>query len=85
MPKVVIYTTPYCPYCRMALRLLDEKSVAYENIDVSGQWEKRKWLAEASGQRTVPQVFIDDKPYGGYSDILALDQKGKLDPVLGLA
>lgn len=83
-PKVVIYTTSYCPYCDAAKALLKSKNVVFEEIDVEGDTEKRQWLVMASGQRTVPQVFIDDKPYGGFSDIKALDDQNQLDPLLGL-
>jgi glutaredoxin 3 len=83
MAHVAIYTTPACPYCVMAKRLMKDKGVAYEEIDVATDHDKRMWLVEATGQRTVPQVFIDGKPYGGYTDIAALDKKGELDPLLG--
>jgi glutaredoxin 3 len=83
MAHVAIYTTPACPYCVMAKRLMKEKGVAYDEIDVATDFEKRKWLVETTGQRTVPQVFIDGKPYGGFTDLAALDKKGELDPLLG--
>jgi glutaredoxin 3 len=85
MAHVAIYTTPVCPYCVMAKRLMKEKGVPFEEIDVARDPDKRKWLVEVTGQRTVPQIFIDDKPYGGFSDIAALDKKGELDPLLGKA
>ena len=66
----------------MAKRLMRDKGVSYEEIDVATDTEKRRWLVEVTGQRTVPQVFIDGKPYGGYTDIAALDRAGKLDPLL---
>ncbi len=84
MAHVEIYTTQACPYCVMAKRLMKEKGVAYQEIDVQTDFEKRKWLVEATGQRTVPQIFIDGKSYGGFSDIAALDKKGELNPLLGL-
>jgi glutaredoxin 3 len=68
----------------MAKRLMREKGVAFEEIDVAVDQDKRRWLVETTGQRTVPQVFIDGKAYGGYTDIAALDRKGELDPLLGL-
>ena len=83
MAHVDIYTTPSCPYCVMAKRLFRDKGVAFEEIDVATDPEKRKWLVETTGQRTVPQVFIDGNPYGGFTDIAALDRKGELDPLLG--
>lgn len=83
MAEVQVYTTPICPYCVRAKRLLNEKGVAYEEIDVAHDDAKRAWLVKETGQRTVPQIFIDGKPYGGYTDIAALDRQGKLDPLLG--
>jgi glutaredoxin 3 len=85
MTEVLVYTTPSCPYCVMAKRLLTQKGVAFREIDVAFDGDKRRWLAETTGQKTVPQVFIGGKPYGGFTDIAALDRAGKLDPLLGLA
>jgi glutaredoxin 3 len=85
MPEVLLYTTPSCGYCLMAKRLLRQKGVAFQEIDVAGDAAKRRWLMEMTGQRTVPQVFIAGKPYGGFREIAALDRDGKLDPLLGLA
>lgn len=84
MANVRIYTTSTCYYCVRAKQLLKSKGVPFEEIDVSGDWEKRRWLVEASGRRTVPQIFIDEQPYGGFTDIAALDRNGELDRVLGL-
>lgn len=84
-PKVEIYTKWGCPYCVMAKSLLDGKGVAYEEYDVTMGGEKRAEMeARVPGARTVPQVLVDGKPYGGFDDINALDSKGELDPVLGL-
>jgi glutaredoxin 3 len=82
MSEVLVYTTPSCPYCVMAKRLLTQKGVAFQEIDVAYDDAKRRWLSETTGQRTVPQIFIDGKPYGGFTDIAALDRQGKLDPLL---
>ncbi len=65
-----------------AKALLSRKGVQFQEIDVSFDDEKRQWLMQASGQRTVPQIFINDKPVGGFDDIAALDRKGELDPLL---
>jgi glutaredoxin 3 len=78
-PEIKVYTTPYCGFCRMALRLLDQKGAAYEQIDVTGDGEKRAWLREATGQRTVPQIFINGESIGGYMELSALDRSGELD------
>jgi glutaredoxin 3 len=82
MPKVQMYTKQQCPYCVRAKALLQKKGVAYEEIDVEGNDDMRIWLAEASGQKTVPQIFVDGRPLGGFADIDALDRQGKLDPIL---
>lgn len=82
--KVVIYTTSYCPYCRAAKVLLETKGVTFTEIDVEGDHEKRQWLVQVTGQKTVPQIFIDDVSYGGYDEISELDEKDQLDALLGI-
>ena len=79
---VKMYTRRWCGYCTAAERLLDEKGVPYENIDTTGDHNTRRWLAETTGRTTVPQIFINGKPVGGYDDIKALDRKGELDKLL---
>lgn len=81
-PHVRIYTRQWCGYCTAAERLLKDKGVAFENIDCTGDHEKRKWLVEVTGRTTVPQIFIDDRPIGGYDDMHALDRRGELDKLL---
>jgi glutaredoxin 3 len=82
MPTVRIYTKRSCPSCVRAKALLDRKGVAYQEIDAEGKDELRIWLAEETGQKTVPQIFVDGRSLGGFSDIDALDREGKLDPIL---
>lgn len=83
MRPVEIYTTPMCPYCHAAKRLLDSKGVAYREIDVSRDPSLRATMTQrAHGRRTVPQIFIGDTHVGGSDDIYALDHAGKLDPLL---
>lgn len=81
-PKITVYTKPHCPYCVRAKALLGKKGVAYEEVDVEGKDELRRWLVERSGQMTVPQVFAGERPLGGFSDLAALDARGELDPIL---
>lgn len=76
--EVVVYLTRWCPYCSMARRLLETRGIRYAGIDVAGDGEARRWLAEASGQRTVPQVFIKGESIGGFEELAALDQSGEL-------
>jgi glutaredoxin 3 len=75
---VTIYTTAICPYCVAAKHLLKERQIPYVEIDVGGDMAKRAWLVEATGRRTVPQIFIHGEPIGGYDDLAALDRAGTL-------
>jgi glutaredoxin 3 len=82
MANVVIYTTSICPYCVRAKMLFQRKGVSYEEIDVSRDNELRLKLMEQTKQRTVPQIFINDKHIGGCDDLYALERQGALDPLL---
>ncbi|HEY5337895.1 MAG TPA: glutaredoxin 3 [Rhizomicrobium sp.] len=83
MPKIILYTTPICPYCARAKSLLKKKGAAYEEIDVFMDAAARAEMEEkAGGARTVPQIFIGDTHVGGSDDLYALDHAGKLDPLL---
>ena len=83
MRTVEIYTTPFCPYCHAAKRLLQRKGADYAEIDVSHDPELRaKMIHRANGRRTVPQIFIGGRHVGGSDDLHALDHAGKLDPML---
>ena len=83
MAKVEIYTTSWCPFCRRALALLDGKAVTYTNIDVEeGRGQKRAMSLRSGGRTTVPQVFINDQHIGGYEELQAVDDSGKLDALL---
>jgi glutaredoxin 3 len=65
-----------------AKALLSKKGVSYEEISVEENDELRTWLVERSGQMTVPQVFVGDRPLGGFSDVDALEREGRLDAIL---
>ena len=76
---VKVYTTSYCPYCIRAKALLKKRNIAFEEIDVSNDFETRNWLVQASGgMRTVPVIFIGDKSVGGSDELHALDRAGEL-------
>lgn len=84
MPRVEIYTTPWCAYCVAAKRLLTRKGVAFEETDVSESMAARqKMTTRAGGRHTVPQIFIDGRHIGGSDELHALDHAGKLDTMLG--
>ena len=78
MAKVLIYTLPLCGYCVMAKRLLKSRGATYEEVNVSGDTTLRDWLLETTGQRTLPQIFIDDISFGGYNELSVLDRQGAL-------
>ncbi|MDR0809827.1 MAG: glutaredoxin 3 [Gemmobacter sp.] len=83
MKTVEIYTTPTCPYCQAAKRLLTKKGATFTEIDVSRDPDLRIAMTErAGGRRTVPQIFIGGVSVGGSDDIHALDAAGKLDLML---
>ena len=82
VPSVVIYTTKICSYCVRAKTLFARKGVAFSEVDVSEDDDKRLWLMKTTGQRTVPQIFINDQPVGGFDEVWALDRKGELDRLL---
>ncbi len=83
MAKVEIYTTPFCPYCWRAKRLLKRKGVAFSEIDLWREPGRRtEMLTRAEGRHTVPQIFIDGVAIGGCDELHALDAADELDPLL---
>jgi glutaredoxin 3 len=85
-PRILIYTSDFCSYCTRAKNLLRKKGVEYEEVHLDrADMQSRMDLVELTGRYTVPQILIDDRPVGGYDEIKALDDQGRLDPLLGLA
>lgn len=83
MPKVEMYTKMFCPFCSRAKKLLDEKGVSFEEIDITMGGPKRKEMLErAPNHSTVPSIFIDGKHVGGSDDLAALNASGELDQLL---
>jgi glutaredoxin 3 len=83
MKPVKMYTTAVCPYCIRAKQILKSKGVAaIEEIRVDMQPEERAKMMEITGRRTVPQIFIGDTHVGGCDDLIALDGRGGLVPLL---
>jgi glutaredoxin 3 len=83
MARVEIYTRIFCGYCTSAKRLLDGKSAAYEEHDISmGGPGRAEMIQRAGGRTTVPQIFIDGVHVGGCDELHDLDRDGKLDPLL---
>jgi glutaredoxin 3 len=86
MNTVRMYTTQVCPYCQRAKALLKQRGVAaIEEIRIDLDAEQRDKMIEITGRRTVPQIFIGETHVGGCDDLIALDQKGALMPLLQAA
>ena len=80
---VTMYTSAVCPYCIRAERLLDAKGVKdIEKIRVDLDPEQKVLMMQKTGRRTVPQIYVGETHVGGFDDLYALDQAGKLDPLL---
>ena len=83
MAKVEIYTTTYCPFCTRAKSLLRSKNIAFVEIDVTEDDALRAKMIELSGgRRSVPEIFINGKIIGGFDELKALNDAGKLDGLL---
>lgn len=85
MAQIKMYTREYCGYCSAAKSLLDGKKLPYEEIDCTGDDKTRAWLRTATGQSTVPQIFIDGRSIGGFTELRALDRSGELDRLTAAA
>ncbi len=75
---IKIYTLTKCPSCWAAKRFFDEHNQEYEEINIHQQDISRDRLEELTGGRSVPQILIDSKSIGGFDDLMALEQSGKL-------
>lgn len=82
MANVEIYASAFCPYCRWARALLDSKGVDYTLIDLDREPTRRREMQDRGGRHTVPQIFIDDAPIGGFDELSLLDHRGQLDSLL---
>jgi len=80
-----MYTTGFCPYCKMAENLLRSKGVEQiEKIRIDLEPEQRAEMMGKTGRRTVPQIYIGEKHVGGYDDLVQLDHKGELVTLLSV-
>jgi glutaredoxin 3 len=82
MSRVVLYTTRRCGYCVRAKTLLEAKGIPYQEINLDDQPHFRQRLLDLTGNWTVPQIVIDGRPIGGYTELWRLDKTGELDPTL---
>ena len=83
MPQVLMYTKTHCGYCTRARKLLERKGVEFTEVPIDHDRAAERLMVERSHRHTVPQIFIDDRHIGGYTDLAALDSCGELDTLLG--
>jgi glutaredoxin 3 len=82
MPRIQMYTTEWCGYCVRAKSLLDSRRLPYEEIHLDDDPSFRQTLLDLTGGWTVPQILIDGRPIGGYTELWRLDRDGALDELL---
>lgn len=81
--KNIMYTKPHCPYCVKAANILNQKSIPFEEVDISKDPLKvTEMLSRSNGRKTVPQIFINDTHVGGCDDLEELFLSGKLEDLL---
>ena len=86
MQPVKMYTTAVCPYCIRAKQILKSKGVEQiAEIRIDTDPVARTHMMETTGRRTVPEIYIGDTHVGGHDDLVALDSRGELMPLLGAA
>jgi glutaredoxin 3 len=76
--RVQIYTTAWCGYCVRAKALLDSRGIDYDEISLDNDPHFRQKLLDLTGGWTVPQILVDGKPIGGYTELWRLDKSGRL-------
>ena len=82
MQRIRIYTTRWCGYCVRAKTLLDSKGIPYEEVHLDDDPAFRQTVFDLTGGWTVPQILIDGRPIGGYSELWRLEREGRLDELL---
>ena len=80
--KIIIYGTTWCPSCVSAKRFFDEMNLNYDEINIEKENISREQLVKMTGGHTVPQIVINDQCIGGFSDLLSVNQSGKLKEIL---
>jgi glutaredoxin 3 len=81
MTRIVLYTTPFCGYCRATKRLLADKGLVFEEIAFDEE-KRGEMIGRTAGMRSVPQIFIDGRHVGGHAELAALEREGRLDALI---
>jgi glutaredoxin 3 len=82
MARILVYSTRWCGYCVRAKALLESRGIEYEEISLDSDPVFRRKLFDLTGGWTVPQILIDGRPIGGYTELWRLDRDGRLDDEL---
>jgi glutaredoxin 3 len=82
MARIRVYSTRWCGYCVRAKTLLENRGIEYEEISLDDDPAFRRKLFDLTGGWTVPQILIDGRPIGGYTELWRLDREGRLDDEL---
>jgi len=84
MARVLIYSMEWCPYCAKSKALLQAKGIDYDEIDVTDDEDAAEEMIRKTGQRGVPQIFVDGEWIGSYDGLAYMNATGELDRVLGI-
>lgn len=79
MADVTVYSADWCPFCNRAKRLLDDKKIPYEEVNVDQKPGAREEITKKTGHKTIPQIFVKGEFIGGFSELSALNESGELD------
>ncbi len=77
-----VYFSTFCPFCRWAKALLDRKQIEYTLYNIDQDPSRRREMTQRSQRTSVPQIFIDQQPIGGFDELSTLDRSGQLDQLL---
>tara|TARA_R110001592_G_scaffold7126_1_gene40142 strand:+ start:9169 stop:9441 length:273 start_codon:yes stop_codon:yes gene_type:complete len=84
-PRIIMYSSQYCPFCFRAKSIFQQKSVAFDEINVDMDSALKQEMIEKSGSRTVPQIWIGEHHVGGCDELMELQRSGELDKMLGIS
>jgi glutaredoxin 3 len=81
--RVIVYTTEPCGFCSQAKALLAARGVDFEEVNLAKDPDGRAQLVATTGQMTFPQILVEDRPLGGFRELLEADRDGRLPRLLG--
>jgi len=82
MSSITVYSSAMCGYCVAAKNFIKNKGFEYQEVRIDLDPEQRRLMVERAGRTSVPQIFVGDVHVGGYDDLVAMDRRGELQPLL---